>query len=65
MDGRGPMTDDTMAGTGKKAGATPASPSLNGSVPVTRAGMASETADRQRDFGGAPMADTAQTGSAG
>jgi hypothetical protein len=27
--------------------------------------MASETADRQRDFGGAPMADTAQTGSAG
>ena len=59
------MTDDTMAGTGKTAGATPASHSLTGSVPVTRAGIASGTADLQRDFGGASTADTAQTGSVG
>jgi DHA2 family multidrug resistance protein-like MFS transporter len=32
---------------------TPASHSLTGSVPVTRAGMASGTADLQRDLGGA------------
>src|SRR4029079_7378579 len=32
---------------------TPASRSLTGSVPVERAGMASGTADLQRDFGGA------------
>jgi hypothetical protein len=34
---------------------TPASHSLTGSVPVTRAGMASGTADLQRDLGGALM----------
>jgi MFS transporter, DHA2 family, multidrug resistance protein len=32
---------------------TPASHSLTGSVPVTRSGMASGTADLQRDLGGA------------
>jgi MFS transporter, DHA2 family, multidrug resistance protein len=31
---------------------TPASHSLTGSVPVRRAGMASGTADLQRDLGG-------------
>ena len=35
--------------------ARPASRSLTGSVPVTRAGMASGTADLQRDLGGAIM----------
>ncbi len=34
---------------------TPASHSLTGSVPVKRVGMASGTADLQRDFGGAIM----------
>jgi MFS transporter, DHA2 family, multidrug resistance protein len=34
---------------------TPASHSLTGSVPVERAGMASATADLQRDLGGAIM----------
>src|SRR5208282_3232624 len=34
---------------------TPASHSLTGSVPVDRAGMASGTADLQRDLGGAIM----------
>ena len=34
---------------------TPASHSLTGSVPVRRAGMASGTADLQRDLGGAIM----------
>jgi DHA2 family multidrug resistance protein-like MFS transporter len=34
---------------------TPASHSLTGSVPVRRAGMASGTADLQRDLGGALM----------
>jgi DHA2 family multidrug resistance protein-like MFS transporter len=34
---------------------TPASHSLTGAVPVTRAGMASGTADLQRDLGGAIM----------
>ena len=34
---------------------TPASHSLTGSVPVPRAGMASATADLQRDLGGAIM----------
>jgi hypothetical protein len=61
----GPMTDDTVAGKGKTADATEAPRSLTGSGPVTRAGMASGTADLQRGFGGASMADTAQTGSAG
>src|SRR5215218_2535869 len=36
-------------------GGTPASHSLTGSVPVQRAGMASGTADLQRDLGGAIM----------
>jgi hypothetical protein len=60
-----PMTDDTMAGTGKTAGATPASHSPTGSVPVTRAGVASGIGDLQRAFRGASMAATAPTGSAG
>jgi MFS transporter, DHA2 family, multidrug resistance protein len=59
------MTDDTTTGAGETPGAGPARHPLTASVPVTRAGMASGTADLQRDFGGASMADTAQTGSAG
>ena len=43
----------TGAGVGLEG--TPASHSLTGSVPVTRAGMASGTADLQRDLGGAIM----------
>jgi hypothetical protein len=58
------MTDDTMAGTGKRAGATPASRSLTGSVPAARPAMASGTADLRRRFG-ASMAATAQTGPVG
>jgi EmrB/QacA subfamily drug resistance transporter len=42
-------------GIGVGFAGTPASHSLTGSVPVTRAGMASGTADLQRDFGGAIM----------
>jgi hypothetical protein len=42
-------------GMGVGFAGTPASHSLTGSVPVTRAGMASGTADLQRDFGGAIM----------
>ena len=42
-------------GAGVGLAGTPASHSLTGSVPVTRAGMASGTADLQRDFGGAIM----------
>lgn len=42
-------------GTGVGFAGTPASHSLTGSVPVTRAGMASATADLQRDLGGAIM----------
>ncbi len=42
-------------GIGVGLAGTPASHSLTGSVPVTRAGMASGTADLQRDFGGALM----------
>ena len=42
-------------GTGVGFAGTPASHSLTGSVPVTRAGMASGTADLQRDLGGAIM----------
>jgi MFS transporter, DHA2 family, multidrug resistance protein len=42
-------------GIGVGLAGTPASRSLTGSVPVTRAGMASGTADLQRDFGGAVM----------
>ena len=42
-------------GIGVGLAGTPASHSLTGSVPVTRAGMASGTADLQRDLGGAVM----------
>ncbi len=42
-------------GTGIGFAGTPASRSLTGSVPVKRAGMASGTADLQRDLGGAVM----------
>jgi MFS transporter, DHA2 family, multidrug resistance protein len=42
-------------GAGVGLAGTPASHSLTGSVPVTRAGMASGTADLQRDLGGAIM----------
>lgn len=42
-----------LIGAGVGFAGTPASHSLTGSVPVTRAGMASGTADLQRDLGGA------------
>jgi hypothetical protein len=44
-----------LMGIGVGLAGTPASHSLTGSVPVTRAGMASGTADLQRDLGGAIM----------
>lgn len=44
-----------FVGAGVGLAGTPASHSLTGSVPVQRAGMASGTADLQRDFGGAIM----------
>lgn len=44
-----------FVGTGVGFAGTPASHSLTGSVPVKRAGMASGTADLQRDLGGAIM----------
>jgi EmrB/QacA subfamily drug resistance transporter len=44
-----------LIGIGVGFAGTPASHSLTGSVPVTRAGMASGTADLQRDLGGAVM----------
>ena len=44
-----------LIGIGVGLAGTPASRSLTGSVPVTRAGMASGTADLQRDLGGAIM----------
>jgi MFS transporter, DHA2 family, multidrug resistance protein len=44
-----------FVGIGVGLAGTPASRSLTGSVPVTRAGMASGTADLQRDLGGAIM----------
>lgn len=44
-----------FVGAGVGLAGTPASRSLTGSVPVTRAGMASGTADLQRDLGGAIM----------
>jgi EmrB/QacA subfamily drug resistance transporter len=44
-----------LIGIGVGLAGTPASHSLTGSVPVTRAGMASGTADLQRDLGGAIM----------
>jgi MFS transporter, DHA2 family, multidrug resistance protein len=42
-----------LVGIGVGFAGTPASRSLTGSVPVSRAGMASGTADLQRDLGGA------------
>jgi DHA2 family multidrug resistance protein-like MFS transporter len=44
-----------LIGIGVGFAGTPASHSLTGSVPVIRAGMASGTADLQRDLGGAIM----------
>jgi hypothetical protein len=44
-----------LVGIGVGLAGTPASHSLTGSVPVTRVGMASGTADLQRDLGGAIM----------
>ena len=44
-----------LVGIGVGLAGTPASHSLTGSVPVRRAGMASGTADLQRDLGGAVM----------
>jgi hypothetical protein len=44
-----------FVGIGVGFAGTPASRSLTGSVPVLRAGMASGTADLQRDLGGAIM----------
>ena len=44
-----------LVGTGVGLAGTPASRSLTGSVPVSRVGMASGTADLQRDLGGAIM----------
>lgn len=44
-----------LLGIGVGLAGTPASRSLTGSVPITRAGMASGTADIQRDLGGAIM----------
>jgi hypothetical protein len=44
-----------LVGGGVGFAGTPASHSLTGSVPVNRAGMASGTADLQRDLGGAIM----------
>jgi len=44
-----------LIGVGVGLAGTPASHSLTGSVPVRRAGMASGTADLQRDLGGAIM----------
>lgn len=44
-----------LVGAGVGLAGTPASNSLTGSVPVQREGMASGTADLQRDFGGAIM----------
>jgi EmrB/QacA subfamily drug resistance transporter len=44
-----------FVGIGVGFAGTPASHSLTGSVPITRVGMASGTADLQRDLGGAIM----------
>ncbi len=45
----------SLIGAGVGFAGTPASHALTGSVPVTRVGMASGTADLQRDLGGAVM----------
>ena len=59
MDGRSPYWQVALGysfvGIGVGFAGTPASHSLTGSVPVARAGMASGTADLQRDLGGAFM----------
>lgn len=47
-----------FVGIGVGFAGTPASHSLTGSVPIDRAGMASGTADLQRDLGGAIMQST-------
>src|SRR4051794_25454833 len=44
-----------LVGTGVGFAGTPASHSLTGAVPIRRVGMASATADLQRDLGGAIM----------
>lgn len=44
-----------LIGAGIGLAGTPASNALTGSVPVSRAGMASSTSDLQRDLGGAIM----------
>ena len=44
-----------LVGIGVGLAGTPSSNSLTGSVPITRVGMASGTADLQRDLGGALM----------
>ena len=53
LEGRDPAT--CFLGIGVGLAGTPSSNSLTGSVPVTRVGMASGTADLQRDLGGALM----------
>ena len=53
LAGRPSATRSSALGVGFAG--TPASHSLTGSVPVQRAGMASGTADLQRDLGGAIM----------
>ena len=52
--GRSP-SPTSLLGAGVGLAGTPSSNSLTGSVPVTRVGMASGTADLQRDLGGALM----------
>ncbi len=49
------MVAYALVGIGVGFAGTPASRSLTSSVPVSRAGMASSTADLQRDLGGAIM----------
>ena len=60
LEGGHPLLEGRRSATRSSASAsglagTPASHSLTGSVPVTRVGMASGTADLQRDLGGAIM----------
>ena len=60
LEGRQPVlagrrSATRFVGIGVGFAGTPASHSLTGSVPVSRAGMASGTADLQRDLGGAIM----------
>src|SRR5690606_11547260 len=52
---RGVALGYAFIGAGVGLAGTPASRSLTGAVPVRRAGMASGTADLQRDLGGAIM----------